>query len=237
MPKPQHIDEEGKRQSTEQAGTLHLGTERTLVAPDGQLYRKVRIVDHDNLCCEIDLRCCSYHGLATSPHYLAHNPERLHNDWLVEQFTAGRQLELWHTPHHQWIAVQQGGVDGVGINDDQLRDLYQQFPVLTITTTGSPQADGPFEPFGFRWAGMDIDFTDTPLLHRLVCALWDQSVGKPHPARKITHVMTELWPDDDEADDKLKNAIARTCSAFRRAGLAIHVKRAGGKLWLKPLGT
>jgi hypothetical protein len=95
--------------------------------------------------------------------------------------------------------------------------------------------DGPFEPFGFRWAGKEIDFSDAPLRFRLVDALWDRSAGKPHPSREVSDVMAELYPDDDEADDKLKDLAKQTRKAFERSGMALTVRTSGGKLWLAPL--
>jgi hypothetical protein len=80
-----------------------------------------------------------------------------------------------------------------------------------------------------------IDFSNSPLRHRLLSALWDTDRGKPFDSRLITEVMCEVYPDDEAADAKLKNLYSQVAKALKRAGFPITVTAAAGKIWLAPL--
>ncbi len=102
-------------------------------------------------------------------------------------------------------------------------------------TQPAAKTDGPFEPFGFRWQDKEVQFERATLRFRRVETLWNQKANAPHASRDATKVMAEIWPDDDTADDKLKNLVAKVRAAFEAAGLAVRVVMGGGKVWLKPL--
>lgn len=92
--------------------------------------------------------------------------------------------------------------------------------------------DGPFEPFGFRFDGREIDLSDSPLRHRLAVALWDQPSASPRPSRPISEVMDEVYPREADADDKLKDLWKQLNRNFLAGNVAVKVRTAGGKLWL-----
>lgn len=96
-------------------------------------------------------------------------------------------------------------------------------------------AGGPAEPFLFRYAGRELDLSAAPRRHQLLAALWDGAAGRPHPARLMADVLAELYPDDDEAEEGLKDLQKRIRKQFRLAGLPLTIRTAEGKIWLEPL--
>jgi hypothetical protein len=87
--------------------------------------------------------------------------------------------------------------------------------------------DGPFEPFGFRYV-KDL----STFLHKLAVALWDSEHHRPH-TKNITAVLEELWPEDEQADEKLKDVIKRLRKTFLAANISLTVKRRGGLIWME----
>lgn len=96
------------------------------------------------------------------------------------------------------------------------------------------EPDGPFEPFGFRYSGREADFTTAPLRHTLLAALWDAEANKPFESRTTEQILDLVYPDDDDAEAKLKNLKVETNRALLRAKVPLAIKSASAKYWLKP---
>ena len=96
------------------------------------------------------------------------------------------------------------------------------------------EANGPFEPFGFRYRGREADFATAPLRHTLLAALWDVEAEKPFESRTTEQILDEVYPGDDDAEAKLKNLKVETNRALLRAEVPLAIKSASAKYWLKP---
>jgi hypothetical protein len=105
--------------------------------------------------------------------------------------------------------------------------------LLIPAASPSDRADGPFEPFGFQFQGKPVDLSAAPLRYRLASALWNGAAGRPHESRDGEQVMDELWPDDPESEDKLKDLCRHLRREFEAGGLALEVRQSGGKVWLE----
>ena len=96
------------------------------------------------------------------------------------------------------------------------------------------KSDGPFEPFGFRYRGREVDFAAAPLRHALLSALWDAGAEKPFESRTTEQILDLVYPDDEDAEAKLKNLKVETNRALLRAEVPLAIKSASAKHWLKP---
>lgn len=81
------------------------------------------------------------------------------------------------------VAQSEGGLTAGRDGDEQSRSVSE------------PQPDGPFEPFGFRFAGREIDLSRSRLRHKLVGALWDSTSGRRHPSRLLAEVKKDPGPE------------------------------------------
>ena len=168
-----------------------------------QVTRIASILNHHNQRLQVDLDTCPVRGLAVTPSYLSRTPERLCCSWLVERLQAGRVMELRQMPNGDWFVLEQGSVEGVVINGDQLRDL-QPWSGTTTTTAGPlvPNADhrldGVYEEHGqfvIRWKG-----------DRIVCDTSEEQVWR---------IIKHMWPPVDRKEASIaevKEAIKSTAT-------------------------
>ena len=96
------------------------------------------------------------------------------------------------------------------------------------------EADGPIDPFKFRYRGREADLSGAVLRHTLLQSLWNSGTGRPADSQEVDEVMDLVYPGEDGADDKLKNLKAETNAHLTRAGVPLKIKSAGGRLWLDP---
>jgi hypothetical protein len=94
--------------------------------------------------------------------------------------------------------------------------------------------EGPFEPFGFRYLEVEIDFKDAPRRYQLLSLLWELGSPHPHPSRDEGEVLETIWPDDDQAEGNLKNLCVQVNRDFGGRGIELRVSRGGGKIQLVP---
>ncbi len=94
-------------------------------------------------------------------------------------------------------------------------------------------ADGPCDPFLFRFDGKEIDLSAAPLRHRLLCLLWNAEAGQPFASRTTETILDDLYPGDDDADGSLKVLQSRTNKRLKENGLQIEIRSSGGKFWME----
>lgn len=58
------------------------------------------------------------------------------------------------------------------------------------------KVDGPFEPNGFRFGGIEVQFKAAYTQYRLVLALRDFKQCRPRPRRTVQEVIEEVYVDD-----------------------------------------
>jgi hypothetical protein len=106
---------------------------------------------------------------------------------------------------------------------------------VALPALDGQEPDGPFEPDGFRFRGIEVRFGRAGKQLLLVLALWDAAQRCPRLPREIEHVMTEVYGEDHDTSDP---AFRQLCSDTRRrleaANLALAVNYVQGKVWLSP---
>jgi hypothetical protein len=150
------------------------------------------------------------------------------------EFTKGKLEEMPQSMVNQFRessfrALEQIPIPPLRSLVDRLRDAAS---VWATSFNQPPTANGPFDPFGFRFGEKTMDLSHAPLRFKLLEALWDKAKGKPYDSRTVTTVLEELYPDDDAADANLKNVGRKLTEEFSRAEVPLEVKQAGGKIWL-----
>jgi hypothetical protein len=99
---------------------------------------------------------------------------------------------------------------------------------------GSQPVDGPAGACSFRVGGVSIELNRSPNRYRLLSELWCNVSKRWHTGRPVSDVMTAIWPDDYDSDDKLKNLNAQLNKQLLRAGCLAKIRTGGeGKIWLE----
>lgn len=100
---------------------------------------------------------------------------------------------------------------------------------------GEPAPDGPFDPDGFRFGGVEVHFGRAALQRRLVLALWDAENRRPRPARPIVDVLDEVYGDGHrKKDSTFRQLCADTNTRLEATNLPLRVRNLQASVQLTP---